>query len=80
MGVPADLLVTTCEDDGRRRIDAMITEEAHRRSPLDGGTVPVMPGVLESLADARETIRRRALSDPDTAAALRDVADRGWAW
>jgi hypothetical protein len=68
----------------RRRLGAMCREErvAHRYvnadAMIDGPHV--MPEIKRELQECRETIERRAISDPGVAQALREVLPKGWAW
>jgi hypothetical protein len=61
------------DDDGRRRIDDMIHEEAGRSAHYSGIGPPVLPEVRRQLDATLEALRRRALSDQEVADVLRSV-------
>lgn len=68
----------------KRRLGQMCRQERERHHAYHAeamiGPASVMPEIRGELAQTRETIRRRAASDPAVADALRDVLPKGWAW
>lgn len=75
-------IYASTSDDGRRKIDAMAYEEREARSELiyTHNAVPVSGDIIRELEEARRTVERRAISDPEVRRTLREVLPNGWAW
>lgn len=63
------------DDGGRRRLDAMVAEEARRYGTDVSAYVPVLPDVQRQLDEVLESVRRLRLSSPPVDAALRRADD-----
>jgi hypothetical protein len=65
----------------QQRLEQAYVEElaaAHADYTMPG--IPVIPETLQQVEHIRETVRRRALSDPALADAIRQIEPKGWAW
>jgi hypothetical protein len=65
----------------QQRLEQVYVEElakAHADYTMPG--IPVIPETLQQVEHIRETVRRRALSDPALADAIRQIEPKGWAW